>query len=323
MATETIESYRFQFTSTDGLRLACARWDSHGPVRGIVQIAHGLGEHIGRYVGLIECLVEAGLVVYGNDHRGHGRTALSTALSPKDFGDFGAGGFELLVEDMARLTAIAQDEYPDAPFILLGHSMGSFAAQESVLDLSESIDGLALSGSGALDGLVRLAQSSKLTPAEIVNAAFEPARTPCDWLSRDPATVDAFMNDPLCFGWLQPASTESFFGAASHLADPVLLRQIRKDLPIYVFSGSQDPVGQQLKGVSVLIERYRAAGIRDVSHDFYTGGRHEMLNEINRDEVRENLLRWISGVLSSKQVEPSQQDDCGDALIKRVPPKKL
>jgi hypothetical protein len=82
-------------------------------------------------------------------------------------------------------------------------------------------------------------------------------------------------------------------------------------------------VGQQLKGVSVLIERYRAAGIRDVSHDFYTGGRHEMLNEINRDEVRENLLRWISGVLSSKQVEPSQQDDCGDALIKRVPPKKL
>ncbi len=168
-----------------------------------------------------------------------------------------------------------------------------------MLDRSEFIDGLTLSGSGALDGLVRLAQSGK-PPAKIVNAAFEPARTPCDWLSRDPATVDAFMNDPLCFGWLQPAANESFFGAASQLADPKCLRQIRKDLPIYVFSGSEDPVGQQLEGVSVLIERYRAAGIHSISHDFYPGGRHEMLNETNRDEVRANLLRWISEVLSRK-----------------------
>lgn len=296
MATATIQAYQFQFTSTDGLHIACARWDSRGPVRGIVQIAHGLGEHIGRYVGLIDHLVQAGLVVYGNDHRGHGRTA----LSPKNFGDFGRGGFNLLVEDMARLTAIAREENPETPFILLGHSMGSFAAQQFVLDHSESIDGLALSGSGALDGLVRLAQSGKRTPAEIVNAAFEPARTPCDWISRDPAIVDAFINDPLCFGWLQPAANESFFAAASQLADPVHLRQIRHDLPIYVFSGSEDPVGQRLVGVSVLIDRYRAAGIRNISHDFYPGGRHEMLNEINRDEVRANLLRWTSEVLFRK-----------------------
>ena len=139
--------------------------------------------------------MQAGLVVYGNDHRGHGRTA----LSPKHFGDFGPCGFNLLVEDMATLSLIAKDENPGLPFILLGHSMGSFAAQQFVLEHSESLDGLALSGSGALDGLVRLAQSGKRAPAEIVNAAFEPARTPCDWLSRDPATVDAFLADPLCF----------------------------------------------------------------------------------------------------------------------------
>lgn len=296
MLTVTIQPHRFQFTSTDGLPIACARWDSRGRARGIVQIAHGLGEHIARYVGLIEYLVHAGLVVYGNDHRGHGRTA----LSPKNFGDFGDGGFNLLVQDVARLTAIAKEEHRDVPFILLGHSMGSFAAQQCVIDHSEFIDGLALSGSGALDGLVRLVQSDKRSPAEIVNAAFEPARTPCDWLSRDPAVVDAFMNDPLCFGWLQPAANHSFFAAASRLADPVRLRQIRKDLPIYVFSGSEDPVGQQLEGVSVLLDRYRDAGIRDIEHDFYAGGRHEMLNEINRDEVHANLLRWISRVLSGK-----------------------
>jgi alpha-beta hydrolase superfamily lysophospholipase len=291
-----MESQPFRFTSTDGLRIACWRWGSRRGAVGVVQIAHGLGEHIGRYMDLIECLVEAGLVVYGNDHRGHGRTA----PSPEYLGSFGPGGFDLLVQDMALLSRIAKSEQPGCPFILLGHSMGSFAAQQFVLDHSGFIDGLALSGSGDLDGLVRLAQSGKLSPAEIVNAAFEPARTPCDWLSRDPAVVDAFLHDPLCFGWLQPAASESFFAAAPRLADPERLRNIRHDLPIYAFSGSADPVGQQLEGVSVLIERYRDAGISHISHDFYPGGRHEMLNEINRDEVRKNLLRWISGVLSGK-----------------------
>lgn len=105
------------------------------------------------------------------------------------------------------------------------------------------------------------------------------------------------MNDPLCFSVLQPSSNESFFAAASILADPASLRKIRSDLPIYMFSGSNDPVGLRLEGLRILIERYRAAGLQDISHDFYPGGRHEMLNEINRAEVRTNLLRWISSVL--------------------------
>jgi len=284
--------HEFQFTSKDGLRIACARWDSCGPCRGIVQIAHGLGEHIGRYLDLIEVLVGAGLVVYGNDHRGHGRSA----PSPKYFGDFGEGGFNLLVEDMFRLSVIAKEENPEKPFILLGHSMGSFASQQYILDHSDFVDGLVLSGSGALDGLVRLANSAP--PGDnILNTPFEPARTPFDWLSRDPAVVDAFMNDPLCFGALQPAASESFFAASSKLADSSRLRQIRRDLPMYLFSGSEDPVGQQLEGVRVLIDRYQKVRIRNICHHFYPGGRHEMLNEINRGEVRTNLLLWIFAVL--------------------------
>jgi alpha-beta hydrolase superfamily lysophospholipase len=156
MRGTTTRCHEFEFTSTDGLRIACARWDSGEPSRGIVQIAHGLGEHIGRYFGLIEVLVEAGLVVYGNDHRGHGRTALSS----EHFGAFGEGGFNLLVEDVVRLSTIAKEENPNKPFILLGHNMGSFAAQLYALDHSYSLDGLALSGSGALDGLVRLWRTS-------------------------------------------------------------------------------------------------------------------------------------------------------------------
>ena len=140
----TIPSAEFRFTSADGLRIACARWDSRGPVRGAVQIAHGLGEHIGRYTRTIEVLVSAGLTVYANDHRGHGRTAPSAA----DLGDFGEGGFDLLVEDMFQLSCVAREENPDETFVLLGHSLGSFASQQYVLDHSREIDGLILSGSG-------------------------------------------------------------------------------------------------------------------------------------------------------------------------------
>jgi alpha-beta hydrolase superfamily lysophospholipase len=281
----------FGFVSTDGLRIACARWDSRGPVRGVIQIAHGMGEHIGRYAATIDALTSTGLTVYGNDHRGHGHTACSAA----DLGNFGEGGFDLLVEDMVQLSRIAKDEYPDLPFFLLGHSMGSFAAQQYVLEHSADVDGLILSGSGALDALAFLARSAR-AGTNILNVPFEPARTPFDWLSRDTAVVDAFIADPLCFGALKPASFVSFLAAGRRLADSMALAQIRKDLPVYLFSGSDDPVGHHLEGVRLLMKRYCAAGLTNVSHDFNPGGRHEMLNEINRHEVRARLLAWIAAV---------------------------
>jgi len=286
---------RFQFTSSDGLSIVCVKWSGDHPVRGVVQIAHGLGEHMGRYADLFEKLVHGEFVVYGNDHRGHGLTAKPSG----SFGDFGPGGFDQLVEDMISLRVIAKKEHPGKPYILLGHSMGSFAAQQFILDHSHSIDGLALSGSGTLDGLVRLAQSvpGGEDPMNLVNAAFEPARTPSDWLSRDNAEVDAFIADPLCFPSLKPSSMESFLDAFPRLADPGEIRKVRTDLPIYIFSGSDDPIGQRLEGVRALIDRYRSAGITSIAHDFYPGGRHEMLHELNRRDVFTNLLVWISGIL--------------------------
>ena len=144
-------------------------------------------------------------------------------------GDFGEGGFDLLVEDMVRLSRVARHQNPDVPLLLLGHGMGSFAAQQYIIDHGKELDGLILSGSGALDALALLATHM---PPEInfLNAHFEPARTPLDWLSRDSAVVDAFIRDPLCFPQLQPASFSSFLAAAPRLADPVSLRKIRADL---------------------------------------------------------------------------------------------
>jgi len=286
---------RFHFTSTDGLSIACVKWENGRHVRGVIQIAHGLGEHIGRYAELAEVFVEDEFAVYGNDHRGHGLTA-----KPSDsFGDFGAAGFNQLVEDVVSLRVIAKDEHPRKPYILLGHSLGSFAAQQFILDHGHSIDGLALSGSGILDGLARLAESLPAgeDPMKLMNAAFEPARTPFDWLSRDNAEVDAFIKDPLCFPSLKPEAMQSLLDAFPRLADPRKLREVRDDLPVYIFSGSEDPVGQRLDGLRVLIDRYRSAGLSSIAHYFYTGGRHEMLHETNRRDVITNLLVWISGVL--------------------------
>ena len=280
---------RFWLTSSDGLCIACARWGSRGPARAVVQIAHGMGEHMGRYADTVDALVAAGLTVYANDHRGHGLSAHS------QLGEFGRGGFELLVQDMVRLSEIAREENPDLPLFLLGHGMGSFAAQRYVIDHSHEIDGLISRDRERLTDW--RAPASGIVGRNLLNAAFEPARTPFDWRSRDRAAVDAFMADPLCFKDLHPESLASFLGIAPRLCDPVALRKIRGDLPIYLLSGSEDPVGQQLRGLHTLIGRYRDAGLRDIAFDFYPGGRHEMLNETNRREVQTRLLGWISQTL--------------------------
>lgn len=290
-----LEPERFEFTSDDGLPIACVKWSGAHDVRGVVQIAHGLGEHIGRYAELAEMLVKAEFVVYGNDHRGHGLTAKPSG----SFGDFGPGGFNQLVEDMLDLRVIAKNEHTSKPYILLGHGIGSFAAQQFILDHSHSISGLVLSGSGTLDGLARLAQTAPAgeDPLNLMNAPFEPARTPFDWLSRDEAEVDAFVNDPLCFPSLTARSMEFFVEAFPRLADPKELRKVREGLPIYVISGSDDPVGQKLEGARALLDRYRGVGLESIAHDFYPGGRHDMLHELNRRDVFTNLLVWISGIL--------------------------
>jgi alpha-beta hydrolase superfamily lysophospholipase len=283
----------FTFASRDGTEVHCYRWQAASSPKGILQIAHGMGEHALRYAPLAALFTREGFHVYANDHRGHGRTA----RTPKALGDFGKDGWDGLVADMVTLTQRAKEEAPGLPLVLLGHSMGSFALQRYLLDHSTLIEAAALSGSVAFDKLfVDLERQVDLTS---INAAFEPARTPFDWLSRDPAQVDLYVADPLCgFGASQDA-TRSMALSMRRTTDPVELSKIRKDLPIYVMAGDADPINGRLVNLKPVAERYRAAGIREVTERYYADGRHEMFNEVNRDEVMNDFLTWVRRVLPS------------------------
>jgi alpha-beta hydrolase superfamily lysophospholipase len=282
----------FSFNSEDGLEIAYYRWRAPGRAAGIVQIAHGMGEHSLRYAHIAESLNQAGFHVYANDHRGHGRSV----KGPDSLGDFGTGGWNGLVADMLTMTRLARTREGRLPLILLGHSMGSFAAQHYVLDNSELIAGLVLSGSAAVDKLE--IDSSRDADLTAFNRAFEPARTQHDWLSRDPAAVDAYEADPLCGFGINKKAMESMTASARRLVDPAALAGIRKDLPIYIFAGDKDPINHGLEWLTPLAERYRAAGIANVSEKYYPDGRHEMLNETNRDEVLRDLASWLQKAIA-------------------------
>ncbi|MBP6010960.1 MAG: alpha/beta hydrolase [Alphaproteobacteria bacterium] len=281
---------RFEFQGADGARVAAYRWAAMGPVKAVLQISHGMGEHALRYAEPLQPLREAGVTLYAEDHRGHGRTSLDK------LGDFGPGGFASIVEDMAVLSGIARRENPGKKLVLLGHSLGSFALQIYLVKHSALIDAAVLSGSAALDMLPPPDPEGGL---KSFNKGFEPARTPFDWLSRDPAEVDKYIADPLCGFDATPESLMSIFTAAQVMFEPDALKRIRPTLPIYLFAGDKDPLNSGLAGLTPLVERYRAAGIKDVTHDFYAGGRHEMLNETNRAEVVRNLGRFIARVAST------------------------
>lgn len=284
-ATQSIEA-------ADGNAIRVYSWKGEGPVRGVVQIAHGMGEHALRYRPIARALVNAGYAVYANDHRGHGELAASA----KALGDFGPGGFPSLVDDMTVVTRMARKAESGSKLVLLGHSMGSFAAQLYVLDHSELLDGVALSGSAALDLLGAAAMSGRWQ-LEDLNAAFNPARTPFDWLSRDPAAVDAYMADPLCGFNVNAESYGSLFSVAPRLADASAISKIRRELPVFLFAGDRDPVNANLTWFQPLIDRYREAGLTDVSWHVYGGARHEVLNETNRPEVIANFQAFADRIV--------------------------
>ncbi|HEY0437709.1 MAG TPA: alpha/beta fold hydrolase [Phenylobacterium sp.] len=279
---------RFRFEGADGADIAGFRWadDAVAP-RAVLQVAHGMGEHARRYKAPLEPLTAAGWVIYADDHRGHGLTA----TGPEALGDFGENGAELVVEDLHRLTALARAEHPGLPLILLGHSLGSFFAQAYVFDHSADIDGLVLSGTAAFGD--RTGPARRLDEVALEG---ETPRTPFDWLSRDPAEVDAYIADPLCGFSRKPTSAGSFGLVGERLKDPGQIARIRKDLPIYIFVGDKDPVNQDLALLAPLVDRYRDAGLGDLTVKVYPGGRHEMLNETNRAEVVADLTAWLERV---------------------------
>jgi alpha-beta hydrolase superfamily lysophospholipase len=271
----------------DGTRLTTYTWDDVDAPRGVVQVAHGLAEHSARYDRLARALTSAGYLVHAADHRGHGQSI--TAVP----GDFGAPGFEGLIADVAAYGAALSGEHPDLPLFLLAHSMGSFAAQSVLLEHSGQYAGVVLSGSTALDVLAaELEAADGPAGLEAFNAGFE-HRTGYEWLSRDEAEVDAYVADPLCGFDLPDATVPALFGAARRLADPTELAHIRPDLPILLVSGRADPLAGNGQLVELLAQRYRDAGVGDVTVTVYDGARHEIFNELNRDQITADVITWL------------------------------
>jgi alpha-beta hydrolase superfamily lysophospholipase len=275
-------------SAADGLAIRVHRWRPEPAARGVVVIAHGAAEHALRYARFAAALDTAGLAVWAPDHRGHGASP-----GPQGLGDFGEGGWAALVRDLGQVIAEARSAHPGAPLCLFGHSMGSFAAQDLCARGASSIDALVLCGSTAIG----VAPGGPRLSAASFNDAFEPARTPYDWLSRDPAEVDAYVSDPLCGFEGRAQGGARARPDYERLASPELFRGVRSDLPVLLLSGEEDPIHRRLAGLRLLEERLRDGGVVRVDTLYYLGGRHEMLNELNREQVMAESRDWMLDAL--------------------------
>jgi alpha-beta hydrolase superfamily lysophospholipase len=289
-----ISERRFGLARPDGVTIAAYRWNAGRPPRAVIAVAHGMGEHARRYPAALSQLLESSIDLYGLDHRGHGSTV---ALSDHAKGDFGPGGFDALVADLAALVERARSENPRVPLFLLGHSMGSFISQAFLIEHSGLIDGAVLVGTAPVD---LLAQGMAKEPDALaaLNRPFTPARTAFDWLSSVETEVDAYIEDPLCGFSLVLESMMSLLSQGARLADPSQLARIRAGLPLYILVGGRDPLITVFGELGPLVERYRRAGIDPVVAQ-YPEGRHEILNEVNRDQVVSELQAWLDRVIAS------------------------
>jgi alpha-beta hydrolase superfamily lysophospholipase len=289
MAPET-----FSYRSADGAELTGYRWaaDEGQEGAGVVVLVHGMGEHMRRYDHVAQALTAHGYVVYGHDHRGHG-ASLGADDEPGQLGD---NGWSALVDDLNLVIARAKSDHPGLPVVLVAHSMGSFATQQFLLDHGTDVDAVAMTGTTALDLLEPALDLSSDLDLSAFNAPFQPARTEFDWLSRDESIVDAYLADPLCGFGIDAASVKGMFAGARRLADPSEVARMPQDLPLYLAVGSKDPVNGGLTLLWALVDRYRAAGLGDVTVRVYDDARHEIFNEINRAEVIEDLLQWLQRV---------------------------
>ncbi len=290
--TATTAPLHFSLTAADGIPIAAYRWDPAEKPRAVVQLTHGMGEHVLRYDHLATALNDAGYVVYGQDHRGHG----ATAASLEQQGELGRNGWSLLVQDIDLLVDHARSEHPGLPLVLLGHSMGSFAVQQYLPAYPGRVEAAVLTGTGLLDLLEPALDLSRPLDLSSFNAPFAP-RTGFEWLSRDEDQVDRYVADPACGFGLDGTSGREMFAAARPLADLEYLGRIPHDLPVYLAVGGADPVNAGLALVVPLVDRYRAAGLTDVTLKVYDGARHEIFNETNRDEVVADLLAWLASRL--------------------------
>ena len=290
----------FEYPSCDGVHtIHACRWLPEGEARGVIQIVHGVAEHIGRYAETAQFFTRHGFIVVGEDHLGHG---LTTDEANRGF--FAEkNGWKLVVRDIRKLRRLQGDQTPELPYFLLGHSMGSFLARTYLIDYPRTLTGAIISGTGqepaplVLAGKLAAQLEAKRLGSHGLSTLVDTLSLGADWISRDEARVDAYLADPLCAYKPTVTMFRDMMGGLQYIAKQSNLDRMYPNTPVYFFSGDEDPVGGMGKGVQKVTAMFRASGCQHVTLRLYQGGRHEMLNEINRQEVLDDLLAWLEALV--------------------------
>lgn len=300
----------FTFTNDKQQEVHVSKWtpEDDTSLKAAVQIAHGAAEHIARYGDFAKFLAGHGYVVYGNDHRGHGKTA----ETPQKLGCAGQDGWNGMVRDCQQLTDIIRKNHPGLPVYLFGHSMGSAIARDYVQQFPDEAAGLILSGSfrvvryleNTQDFIDEAEQIMRSQGPEVASESFGAAlgrfnldfadQPGVDWLTRDPQAIQKYIDDPLCGFAFSVELTRDFCRGIEKINTPEELRKIRRDLPILVITGEKDPVHNHLQYIDELLADYNSIGMQDVTKHVYPEARHEVLNETNREDVYQDVLHWLN-----------------------------
>lgn len=299
----------FYYPSQDGkTKIHAIEWIPEGNISAILQISHGMVEYIDRYDEFARFLNERGYYVVGHDHLGHG----NSIQTKDDWGFFAEeNGNECVIGDIHRLRQLTREKYPAVPYFLLGHSMGSFLARQYLTLHGDGLAGAVIMGTGNQPlFLVKLGKTVCRLIASVkgwhyrsrfvnnmafggYNRKFSPARTPMDWLSRNPKNVDTYLSEDCCTFIFTVNGYYHMFRGMEHLAKKEHFEQIPKDLPVFFVAGQDDPVGDFGKGVKTVFQKYKAGGIKDVSLKLYKDDRHEILNEDDRQVVYADIYEWL------------------------------
>ena len=299
----------FYFNSSTGKNKIHARMCvPDAEPRAIVQIIHGIAEYIDRYDEFMSFLADNGIIAVGTDHLGHGKSI----ESEEQTGFFAYdNGWDYVVRDEEVLRLAMHENYPELPIIVFGHSMGSFMARTLLIRYPDAFNAAIISGTGnqgaalvngglfmgnlvtGLKGAHHYSKFLNNLAFGSYNEIYDNPKTEYDWLSRDEANVQKYIDDPLC-GFIPSCSLfRDMMTGVKFITNKKHLTAMNKDMPVYFMSGDMDPVGECGKGVQKAYNNFLEAGMKDVSIKLYPGGRHEMLNEINKDEVYTDILAWL------------------------------
>lgn len=309
-----MKKYTEKIASTDSKNnLNVIIWETEKEPIGVLQIVHGMAEYIDRYDNFAKYMTEQGFNVIGHDHLGHGHSV----SDERDYGFFAEeNGDKIIIEDMHSVTQYAREKWEELPNFILGHSMGSFCLRQYLTKYSNDVFGAIIMGTGWIPSAAALLGKTiatntckskgshtvnplliKLT-LEPYNKPFAPARTNCDWLSRDEKQVDLYVNDKLCGFYFTAGAYKDFFTILEKIAKNRQLIGMRKSLPILITSGSVDPVGGK-KACEKLNAQYKRCGIDDVTLKLWENDRHEILNELDKSDVYQYIYNWLKSKIQN------------------------